>query len=400
MLLRLALRNLTRQRRRTLLVLMAVAWGTLAVTGVRGFLNGLQRELVRGFAEGQVGALVIHRQGFADSTDVAPLSPSITVTDELLARIERVPGVKRASPRITLPALVSVGDESTFALVVAADPARENVTAPKRSESLTGGTWLTNDSLNAGHELLRGLKGKQGDKLAVLANDPDGVMNAIEAPVAGTLASAVQGEKKLVVIPLAKGQELVRMPNQATEIAVAVHDLDNVARVKAALQTAVGPDYRVRTWKEVAAFAADVVATQDKALGVIIVVFLIVILMGLMNAMLATVLERTREIGTMIAVGARRRTVVALFVLEASLIGLLGAIVGSLLGNLIVLALAVKGIDLTAPGATLPQHLVPFIKPRFVVQMILMGTIGAAIAALYPAWRASRLDPVKALAST
>jgi putative ABC transport system permease protein len=400
MLLRLAVRSLLRQRRRTALVMMAVALGTLAVTGVRGFLNGLQRELVRGFAEGQVGAVVVQRQGFADSTDVAPLTPSIHVTPELLRQLEAVQGVRCVAPRIVLPGLVAVGEESTFALVVGVDEAREPCVASKRAELVVEGQWLNGASAVVGLELLRGLRGKLGDTVTVLSNDQDGVMNAVEARVSGKLAAATQGEKKLVLLPLAKARELVRMPDQATEIAVAARNLDDVDALTERVRTALGPGYTVRSWKQVAGFAHELVTTQDKALNVVVMVFLVVILMGLMNAMLASVLERTREIGTMVSLGAKRRMVVMLFVTEAMCIGFVGSLIGVMLGGAIVLALGAQGIDLTTPGSSLPQHLVPFSRPTFLLRMVALGTFGAGLAALYPAWRASRLDPVQALTST
>ena len=190
------------------------------------------------------------------------------------------------------------------------------------------------------------------------------------------------------------------MEGHATEVIVGVKDLDDVDRVAADVRAALGPDFNVRTWKQVAPFANDVVETQNKALGVIITVFLVVILVGLTNALLATVLERTREIGTMIALGAKRHTVVRLFMLEAAMLGVLGATAGALFGTLIVLALGAVGVELTTPGASVAEHLVPYMRASFVARLIVLGAVGAVLAALYPAWRASRLDPVRALASS
>ena len=88
-LLRIAVRNLLRHRRRTLLVLLAIGLGVTAVVGVRGFLNGLQSSIVLGFAEGTIGAMQVHRHGFMQSLDMAPLSPSIDLTGDVLALSRR-----------------------------------------------------------------------------------------------------------------------------------------------------------------------------------------------------------------------------------------------------------------------------------------------------------------------
>lgn len=403
-LLQIALRNLFRQRRRTLLVLLAVGLGVSAVVGVRGFLNGLQSSLILGFAEGTIGAIQIHRAGFLQSVDAAPLTPNIDLAaTDIVQRIEAVEGVRATSPRIMFPGMISVEDASGFALIVAADPERELQTSPKRKDHVVSGIWMRRDAHPAqslmGMELARSLGARPSSRVAILTNDVDGVMNAVDTSVSGTLAAPTQGEKKLVMIPLAAAQELLRMPGRATEIVVGVHDLARVEDVAARLRVALGPDYEVHTWTQLAPVAKDVVETQDSALGIVTVIFLVVILMGLANALLTSVLERVREIGTMLAVGARRRQVLTMFVIEAALIGVLGAIVGCVFGSAIVFALSVKGVTLTMPGASIPQHIVPFIEPRFLLEMIALCAAGATVASLWPAWRASRLRPVEALAS-
>jgi putative ABC transport system permease protein len=411
-LLRIALRNLARQRRRTLLVLLAVGLGVTAVVGVRGFLNGLQSSLVLGFAEGTIGAIQVHRAGFLQSVDAAPLTPNIDIAakDEagrdVLARIEAIEGVRASSARITFPAMISVEDQSGFALIVAADPERELVTSPKRKDHVVTGAWLTSattagqaTSSLMGMELARSLGAKEAARVALLTNDVDGVMNAVDTSLVGTLAAPTQGEKKLVIIPLNTAQELLRIPGRATEIVVGVHELDDVDAVASRIRSALGAEYEVHTWKDLAPVAKDVVETQNAALGIVTVIFLVVILMGLANALLTSVLERVREIGTMLAVGAKRRQVLTMFVIEAALIGILGALVGCALGSAIVFALSINGITLTTPGASIPQHLVPYVEVKFLVRMVALCVVGATIASLWPAWRASRLRPVEALAS-
>jgi putative ABC transport system permease protein len=397
---RLALRNLIRQRRRTLLVLLAVGLGVTTVVGVRGFLNGLQSTLVLGFAEGTVGALQVHRKGFLTSLDMAALTPNIDVTGDVLTRIEAVEGVRATAPRIAFPGMVAVGDQSAFAIVLAVDPAREIEACPKRRDHVVTGAWLSSQTSSLmGMELARSMDAAPSARVALLTNDIDGVMNAVDTTLSGTLAAPTQGEKKLVLVSLAVGQELLRMPGRATEIAVAVTDLAQVDKVAARVRVALGPQYEVHTWQDIAPVAKDVVETQNAALGIITVIFLLVILMGLANALLTSVLERVREIGTMLAVGARRRQVLAMFVIEAVLVGVLGALLGCALGSAIIALLAIDGVTLTTPGASTAQHLVPFVRLTFLARMVALCAVGASVASLWPAWRASRLRPVEALAS-
>jgi putative ABC transport system permease protein len=246
---------------------------------------------------------------------------------------------------------------------------------------------------------LHGVGGTVGQRLTLLGNDADGVMNAVDTTLVGQLAAVTGGEKKLVLVPLSVGQGLVRMPGRATEIAVGVVDRKRVDDVTARLRTALGAGFEVTPWTELAPFARDAVMEQDLALNIITAVFLVVILLGVANAMLTSVLERVREIGTMMAVGTTRRQVLTLFTLEAAMLGILGGVLGCLVGSAVVAVLALHGVTLTTPGASLPQHLVPFIELSFLVKMVVLCGVGASFAALWPAWKASRLHPASALAS-
>ena len=342
----------------------------------------------------------VHRKGFLQSLDMAPLSPSIDLSSDVLERIEAVEGVRATAPRIAFPGMVAVDDASAFAIIVAVDPVREIAVSPKRKDHIVTGTWLPSPTASLmGMELARSMSATPASQVALLSNDVDGVMNAVDVKLAGTLAAPTQGEKKLVLLPLAAGQELLRMPRQATEIAVAVNDLAEVDAVAARVRAALGPEFEVHTWKELAPVAKDVVETQNAALGIITIIFLFVILMGLANALLTSVLERVREIGTMLALGARRRQVLAMFVMEAAMLGVAGALLGCAIGSVIVGALALNGITLVTPGASIGQHLVPFVELSFLGRMVALCTVGAVAASLWPAWRASRLRPVEALAS-
>lgn len=395
----IAVRSLARHRRRTALILAAIALGITAVVGVRGFLNGLQSGLIRGFAEGTVGAIQVHAQGFLQSNEAAPLKPNLDLTGDLLTRLEAVDGVKAAAPRITFPSMLSVGDQTAFVIAAGVDPAREQACCPRRVDLVEQGRFLQGDRESlVGMEVLRGLGGAVGQKVALLTSDVDGVMNAVETDVVGQIAAPTQGEKKVVLLSFAAAQELVRLPGRATEVVVGVDDLDEVHQVADRVRATLGPSYDVRTWDELAATARDAVDMQNRALAVVTGAFLAVILVGVTNALLTSVLERVREIGTLMAVGARRRKILALFLFEAAALGVTGAVVGCAAGTAIVAVLGINGVTLTTPGASLPQTLYPFVTVDFLLRMVALSTVGASLAALWPAYKASRLRPVEALA--
>ena len=127
---------------------------------------------------------------------------------------------------------------------------------------------------------------------------------------------------------------------------------------------------------------------------------LLIVLLGIVNAMLMRVLERVREIGTMLAVGMRRKQIVQLFVLEGMTLGLIGGFVGIVLGWLMTQWLHHRGISLAAPGASVESIARPTVTIAYLIQALVQAVLGSSLAALWPAFRASGLRPVEALQST
>jgi putative ABC transport system permease protein len=137
---------------------------------------------------------------------------------------------------------------------------------------------------------------------------------------------------------------------------------------------------------------------QNFVISLIAYAFMLLMFLGVANTMLMSVIERTREIGTMMAVGVRRAKILALFVVEALAIGATGGLCGGGAGMLVVALLGRRGLTFSFPGSQVPFTLTPFITTAYLAQVVLMATAGAGLFALYPAFRASRLRPVQALA--
>src|SRR5207249_99686 len=132
---------------------------------------------------------------------------------------------------------------------------------------------------------------------------------------------------------------------------------------------------------------------QDALFNLLSGVFLLVVLLGIVNAMLMSVLERVREIGTMMAVGIQRAQVLRLFVLEGAAIGLTGSSLGALAGALLVAALHAMRLQVPLAGSNAPSLLQPYVTGSYLLAVVLGGATSAALAALWPATRASRLTP-------
>jgi putative ABC transport system permease protein len=208
-------------------------------------------------------------------------------------------------------------------------------------------------------------------------------------------------ESKVGLVPLSLAQSLLRMEGRATEIAVSVDDLSRAPEIAERIGKALGPDFEVTTWDQVATFVKESGERRSQMLGVISAVFMLLMLLGVANTLLMTVLERTREVGTMMAVGVKQAWILGLFLAEALILGAVGSGVGALVGAGVTGWLGHRGIFLTGPlnRGGVPFDIRPHVSVQYMLVMIAIASMGAVIAALYPAFRASRLRPVQALAN-
>lgn len=404
-LLSMAIRNVLRNKRRTAITVAAVVVGVTAVTSIRGILNGLQDAIIRGTTRGTVGALQVHRAGYLANVLSTPLSLDFPYDEALVAKVKAIKGVTAVSPRIQFAGSLTLSataendsPEALFFAATAVDPVLEPKVCPEREKLFTEGTRLDDTHLVLGDALARAFGAKANDEAILLAPDRDGSLNGELAQVGGAMRAIMPGEMKIAVVPLGVAQRLLRMEGRVTELAVAVDDLKHVDEIAAGVQAALGPQFEVHTWPELVPERRTIMLMQDAISAVVSVVFVLLMLLGVANTMLMSVLERTREVGTMMAVGLTRGSVMALFLLEALVLGVIGAAGGLVVATTLTAALARKGIPFTPPSATMAVDVFPFMTAGFTAAILVLAMLGAVLFSLYPAWRASRLRPVEALA--
>lgn len=400
-LLRIAARNLRRHRRRSLITLIAILLSVSMMVMMRGFNNGINR-LVRDQVVQSQGGLQIHRRGFSRSIIATPLDLDMPADPAFLARLRAVPHVQAIAPRIPCGGLVSTRDLSVFAAFVAVDPQEEPKVCPQLFAGLKAGSPIDAQHATGGvmTQLLSSRVGvRLGEAVALVTSDRDGVMNAIEVPITGLVKDVGQqiAEKKIVYVPLASVQALLRMPERATELAVRIDDLTHTDDVAAALRDKLGPQYEVSTWRDLVKFDEEASRARDQGGAWITYIFLSLALLGIVNTSLTNVRERTREIGTMMAIGIRKRHILSLFLCEAALLASLACLLGLSSSTLLVVRLGKSGITLPADDGVSTFIVHPYIGAGFVVQILVIAVLGAILAALYPARRASRLRPIQAL---
>jgi putative ABC transport system permease protein len=418
-LLRLALRNLLRARRRTLLTGGTMALGTAALVLGSGLADGITRQLVSGLVAVQTG----HLQVVARAADFEPQNSPFDAYSqerlpgavELARRIEQEAvggGVVRAVPMLYARGTAIAGSRSSLASVIGIDAAREAellaAQPPVSGTPLPPGDPL---AVYVAEPMARKLRLQPGDGVSFVVQTPQGAVNSADAVVCGVFRKGAPWHDNAFYVPLASAQALFDWPGDATAVRVLLEDASGGAleRARAAVEDVVrrhapaaveGTLVRVETHRQAGRFFFAIVQAQQAALLVLSSFLFAAAAVGVVNSMLMSVHERTREIGTVRALGMRRGVVVRMFVAEGLVLGLLAAAAGLAVGAGLVLYLGARGIDMnnmTLAWMAGGDKLWPALRAASMARAASAIALMSTLAALYPAFVASRLEPREAL---
>jgi len=408
--LRIAGRNLSRYRRRTLLTLLLIVIGMVAVLLFIAVTGSFKAMMVGQITDSVLGHLEVHRKGYVASIDTLPLNlnmkPSaVAKVDEALGQID---AVETWSPRIKFGAMFSNFTETTSIRVNGVDPAREAATVPllpgRMIEGATDGPLVAKGQIVIPVLLARGMKVGVGDTVVLVATNRDGSVNG-KTFVIRSITEGISGPGgRDGYIHIEDARELLRMKEaEVSEIAIRLQDPAQLDRVTAALKQALAgvtspegkPVLEVHTWAELSPFAS--LAKMIDLMTVFIKVVLVsIVLVSVMNVMVMAVYERIREIGTIAAIGTPPSRILSLFLGEGLLLGVIGTAIGTAVSLAVIFALNVWQVHF-AFGQQQNLVLAPEIGAIQVASIALMVVGVALLASLQPAWKAARLDPIDAL---
>ncbi len=404
--LRIAWRNITRNQRRTFITLAAIASGLAAIIVFFGLSNGFHDQWITNSVRVYTGHIVVFAENYRDERN---LNRAISDVDDLTARLEVLPGVEAVTPRIHINGLVSTARNSAVAVIRAVDPVRETQINGLR-ERITIGSYFEADAhrqILLGYKMAERLNAGPGEKIVLMVQAADGSIGAELFRLQGIFRlGAVDLDGSLAIIGLADGQDLAAMDNKVTEAVLILDSPNDVATTAGALATELaGSGYEILQWDELMPQAKEMIGLSNVFTYILLVIILIVVSLGILNTMLMSIMERTREFGIMRALGTRPAQIVRLVLLEAVCLGVLGAVLGVILGIVINGFLGAGGIDLSRwSGAmdlisSLKPIIYPTIHPGRIAIAALAAFLTTLLAAIYPAARAARLSPADAIRS-
>ena len=396
----LAWKNVLRNRRRSLVTILIATVGCTAVLVASGFALYTYDSLREGAAR-EFGHLTIAGKNFFDRDEETPMQYGLADYRELTAKLEQDKRVRRVLPRISLSGLISNGDKSVIFLGIGADlKAEAEVRGPflkliEGSLAREGEERLP--AVVLGTDLARSLNARPGTGLTLLATTTAGGINAIDVIVTGIISTGWREvDKRLVYTDVKTAQHLL-MSERISTLSVYLDNTDITPGVNDELAPA-DPAHAYKPWWEQAFYYQSVRAIYNRIFGLLGLIIAALVFFSVANTLAMAVVERTREIGTLRALGALPGEIVAQFVREGALIGAVGAAVGTVLAGLVVLLLPYAGMEMPPPpGRSVGYPLL--VNASLPLYVITDATIIAlcATAAWFVSRKAARKSIVEAL---
>jgi len=350
-----------------------------------------------------IGHIQVNHKDYPETQnpyDVVPKAQS------LIADLGQNAKVKTVAPRVQAYAMFAGDDDKAAPGKLMGVDAVAEAKMTEFDQRIEEGAWLsTENQAVIGRELADKTNIKVGGKLLVVGTALDGSIANQVYPVVGIYSTGNVAMDSGAVLPLATAQELLVLDGGVHEVVVVTRDFDRIEDTKTELASQWS-DLSVRSWSEI---SPDLVQMEGMISAMsLIMVGIIMFLTGFMiiNTLLMSVYERTREFGLLISLGLQPPKIVQMILLESGLLGLVSCVFGLALGWCAHLAMVYVGFPLEVEdgkgfvfnGVMLDPVVYGSLDPSALVLPLFAVMLTALVGGLWPAARASRLDPVVALA--
>jgi len=412
MLFKLAFRNVFRYKRRTIITFSAISYGLgLMAVGICLY-NGVDTHAMDNIIDYQTSHLKILASGYFEEKDEVPLEFTVDEPQEIKSLLKDNQDIRGIESRVLFQASIISGMDELPCLGVAIEP-EVNPLVFKIKDSIIDGRFLepSESKIILGSGLARDLGLKVGDDctLRIFFSIEDFIWNALDLEIAGIAKTEnPMVNRTTVFIPLSLAQEALSLENRVTELAIRIEDRNKLLKVRNSIEARLATldkDYEVVSFEEYASDFKELMRLRSRMQALIPLMMILIATLGIVNTMLMAVMERTREIGMLAAMGMRKKEVMLVFIFEGALIGIFGSIAACIIGGLGGWWLEAKGFSLAFLGEKITD-IVSFM-PMVVYKgdltagtllfTLILGTVISILASFYPAYKAVKLDPIQAL---
>ncbi|NOX36265.1 MAG: ABC transporter permease [Calditrichaeota bacterium] len=401
MLWKIAWRNIWRNKRRSLIVLVSIVVGLVAMVLTDTLYLGTIRQMLDNRIGSHIGHIQIHRQGFREDPTVKNFLPDSRKVEQV---VSQQPGIQAYSRRVLSFGLVSSATNAAGVTIVGIEPASESRITFIHNHILEG-RYLSGQerAILIGKKLAEKLDVQLGDKLVIMVSALDGTIGSDVFRIVGIFQTTSSNfDRAYIYIPLNRAQQLLNLGNQISEIVIRVVDLEKMERIQSQLQSQLGNAYEVLNFKEIIPLLVYYMSLYEEMMMVYYGIIGLAIVFGIINIMLMSIMERIHEIGVLMAIGMSNRRIFAMILLEATQLGFLGTFIGLLLSIGIYIPLAHTGIDLSMFSESLMSFgvgtkIYPILNHTVLLNALLIIPTITILGAIYPARKAIKFEPVAAI---
>ncbi|HVN14981.1 MAG TPA: ABC transporter permease [Anaerolineales bacterium] len=397
---KMAFRDLGRNRRRTFFSALAVGVGLMLLILMASVINGEMGGAIESAIRLQSGHIQVRAASYDENKNSLKWEDLVENPDQIASQIAALPQVAAATPRLYASGFLATGNESAGVSIYGIDPASA-ANDPYRVGLLKGSFLTADDSsgLLIGQPIAARLHLNVGDNVSLSVNTANGNVEEQTFTVRGIYSTGTYGfDNATVLLPLAKAQAITQTQNHASTIFVLLKDTSATDSVVAALKSSNG--LKVLTWRDLNPLVLQWESLAQSYIGLFYMIILAITASVIINTLIMSVYERTREIGILSAVGMRGSRILGLFLTESSLLAVGGVIFGVILGLLAVYLFNIHGFYIGNMGLSgiLVSDTIRA-KPILndFINLSIATFIVTLLSGLYPAITASRLEPVAAL---
>ena len=401
--LRLAWRNIWRNKRRTLLTASSIFLAIFLSLLVRSLQTGWFDNLIAISIQSYTGHIQIHKKGYWDDRDI---NNSMPYNDSLTAIIRSTKNVDKTVPRLEYFALSSYGKQTKAVMIAGTDPEKEDALT-RLSRKVIKGRYLDKNGngilVSGGLASFLGIT--TGDTLVLLGQGYHGVSAAGKFPVSGIVHFPTpQLDNQMVYMNLPAAQNFFSAENRITSLSLTVTNPDEINSTVASLKSKIrGDHYEIMRWDEMMVEVMQALKAKTGGGMIIIAILYMIVGFGIFGTVIMMTNERTKEFGVMVSVGMQKTRLAFILTLEMIFIGLIGSLSGVAVAMPIMLYFNIYPVHL---WGSLAQAFISFgleplmplsIKPGFIILNVVIVIVIVALTCIYPIRKAIKLKVVESL---
>ncbi|MDD5015103.1 MAG: FtsX-like permease family protein [Atribacterota bacterium] len=406
---KLGLKNLTRQKRRNGITILVIAFAFFIYLFLDSVMGGMEQLSFNNIINFETGNIQVAYPQYWEEREELPLENLIYLNQDIEESIKNVDGLLAVSPELRFVANLNNGIDEIAVIGLGILPEKYNEVYTTQQYLVAGSIFSPGESKAViGKGLAELMDLKIGDYITLLIRTKEETFNTIDLEIGGLVNTPHPViNNGIVFVPLDIARQALNVENGISMITIKTNKEKEITPIIDDINQNFQKkniNIKAYSWRESAETVIAYSATQDAETAVVLTVILLIGMIGIINNVILSSLERTGEIGMMKALGMREWEIVLVFMIEATGIGIIGGLAGCLLGAAGVGWMVKYGYDLSYIGGDMSLYGIPILDKIYgvwnlssFVFIFFFGIVIALFSSIVPAYLAAHKDPVKAI---